>query len=277
MAGLDVLRRPAPCAARSASSPRSPAPTARRRAARTSSSRARSTARAPGPRAPARTSCSTRFGLADAADRLARTYSGGMARRLDVALGLVHRPARCCSSTSPPPASTPRCAPDMWEEIARLSREEGITILLTTHYLEEADRLGARLAIVERGRVVARGDAGGPQGRAGAATPCRSSSPSPATAACRRRSPGLDRRARRHWSSGARCAPGPTTARAPCPPSSPRWRAAASASPPSPSSRPSLDDVYLRHAGRTFAEAERGDVRYRAKQGLFIIRHSCDR
>src|SRR4051812_5257972 len=95
-----------------------------------------------------------RFGLADAADRLVRTYSGGMARRLDVALGLVPRP-QVLFLDEPTTGLDPEVRADMWDEIARLARDEGITILLTTHYLEEADRLAARLAIVERGRVVA--------------------------------------------------------------------------------------------------------------------------
>ena len=60
----------------------------------------------------------------------------------------------------------PEVRADMWEEIARLAREEGITILLTTHYLEEADRLATRLAIVERGPGGGRGHAGGAEGRA---------------------------------------------------------------------------------------------------------------
>jgi ABC-2 type transport system ATP-binding protein len=96
------------------------------------------------------------FGLADAANRLARTYSGGMQRRLDVAMGLVHRP-QVLFLDEPTTGLDPEARAEMWREISRLTREEGLTILLTTHYLEEADRLARRLAIVDRGRVVAEG------------------------------------------------------------------------------------------------------------------------
>jgi ABC-2 type transport system ATP-binding protein len=97
-----------------------------------------------------------RFGLNDAANRVARTYSGGMQRKLDVAMGLVHRP-RVLFLDEPTTGLDPEARADLWTEIARLTRSDGLTILLTTHYLEEADRLAARLAIVDRGRVVAQG------------------------------------------------------------------------------------------------------------------------
>jgi ABC-2 type transport system ATP-binding protein len=97
-----------------------------------------------------------RFGLADAADRVARGYSGGMQRRLDIAMALVHDP-QVLFLDEPTTGLDPEVRAQMWDEIARLSREHGKTVLLTTHYLEEADQLAARLAIVERGKVVAEG------------------------------------------------------------------------------------------------------------------------
>ncbi|HEY3190927.1 MAG TPA: ATP-binding cassette domain-containing protein [Solirubrobacteraceae bacterium] len=96
------------------------------------------------------------FGLADAANRVARGYSGGMQRRLDIAMGLVHRP-QVLFLDEPTTGLDPEVRAAMWTEIARLQREEGLTILLTTHYLEEADQLASSLAIVDRGRVVAEG------------------------------------------------------------------------------------------------------------------------
>jgi ABC-2 type transport system ATP-binding protein len=96
------------------------------------------------------------FGLTDAAERLVRTYSGGMQRRLDVALGLIHRPA-VLFLDEPTTGLDPESRAAMWQEIARLAGGEGMTVLLTTHYLEEADRLAGRLAIVDRGRVVTSG------------------------------------------------------------------------------------------------------------------------
>ena len=82
-----------------------------------------------------------------------RGFSGGMERRLDMALALVHRP-RVLFLDEPTTGLDPEVRADMWQEIERLGRDEGITVLLTTHYLEEADRLAAQLAIVDRGRVV---------------------------------------------------------------------------------------------------------------------------
>jgi len=97
-----------------------------------------------------------RFGLVDAADRKARTYSGGMQRRLDIAMGLLHRP-QVLFLDEPTTGLDPEARVEMWREIERLAGEERMTILLTTHHLEEADRLASRLAIVDRGRVVAEG------------------------------------------------------------------------------------------------------------------------
>src|SRR5829696_8373050 len=111
------------------------------------------------PRADARARASQlieRFALAEAADRLARTYSGGMARKLDVAIGLMHRPA-VLFLDEPTTGLDPEARAAMWAEITRLSAAEQVTVLLTTHYLEEADRLAERLAIVDHGRVVVEG------------------------------------------------------------------------------------------------------------------------
>jgi ABC-2 type transport system ATP-binding protein len=97
-----------------------------------------------------------RFGLVEAADRIAKTYSGGMQRRLDIALGLVNEP-KILFLDEPTTGLDPEVRAGMWEEITRLAREQSISILLTTHYLEEADHLAERLVIVDRGRVVAEG------------------------------------------------------------------------------------------------------------------------
>ena len=97
-----------------------------------------------------------RFGLDDAADRLAKTYSGGMARKLDVAIGLMHRP-RVLFLDEPTTGLDPQARAEMWTEIDRLCADEQVSVLLTTHYLEEADRLAERLAIVDHGRIVVEG------------------------------------------------------------------------------------------------------------------------
>src|SRR4051812_27346190 len=95
-------------------------------------------------------------GIAHAADRIVRTYSGGMRRRLDIALGLVHRP-RVLFLDEPTTGLDPEARVAMWEEVQRLAEAEALTILLTTHYLEEADQLADRLAIVSQGKVVVEG------------------------------------------------------------------------------------------------------------------------
>ena len=97
-----------------------------------------------------------RFQLRDAADRSTKTYSGGMRRRLDVALGLVNRP-EVLFLDEPTTGLDPEARMELWQEIERRVGDEEMTILLTTHYLDEADRLAGQLAIVDKGRIVAQG------------------------------------------------------------------------------------------------------------------------
>jgi ABC-2 type transport system ATP-binding protein len=93
--------------------------------------------------------------LEDCADRSVRSYSGGQKRRLDVALGLVHRP-QLLFLDEPTTGLDPQSRARMWDEVRRL-RDQGTTVFLTTHYLEEADVLCDRLAIIDHGRIVAEG------------------------------------------------------------------------------------------------------------------------
>ena len=95
-------------------------------------------------------------GLSEAANRVARGYSGGMKRRLDIAIGLVHRPS-VLFLDEPTTGLDPEARAAMWVEVERLAEQENLTILLTTHYLEEADRLAERVAIVSRGKIVVEG------------------------------------------------------------------------------------------------------------------------
>ncbi|WP_405868563.1 MULTISPECIES: ATP-binding cassette domain-containing protein [unclassified Streptomyces] len=97
-----------------------------------------------------------RFDLGHAAGREVRTYSGGMQRRLDVALGLVHTP-QVLFLDEPTTGLDPESRTAMWDEIERLVADNALTILLTTHHLEEVDRLAHRLAIVDHGRIVVAG------------------------------------------------------------------------------------------------------------------------
>jgi len=97
-----------------------------------------------------------RVTLTEAADRRVGGYSGGMKRRLDLALALVNRP-RILFLDEPTTGLDPKTRNDLWEEVARLAKEEGVTVFLTTQYLEEADQLADRVGIIDRGELVAEG------------------------------------------------------------------------------------------------------------------------
>ncbi len=97
-----------------------------------------------------------RVGLTEAADRKVRTYSGGMKRRLDLALALVHRP-RILFLDEPTTGLDVQSRSALWQEVARLARNEGVTVFLTTQYLEEADVLANRVGIIDNGTIVAEG------------------------------------------------------------------------------------------------------------------------
>jgi ABC-2 type transport system ATP-binding protein len=195
------------------------------------------------------------FGLADAGDRLVREYSGGMRRRLDVAQALVHKP-RVLFLDEPTTGLDPEVRAEMWEEIGRLAGE-GLTVLLTTHYLEEADRLAARLAIVDKGRVVA---AGSPdelkrelRGDAIHVELGTEGVDEAAVRAALARVDGLDqviydddRTLHARAEDGARTVPAVLMA----------LEGADLDVASVTVARPSLDDVYLRFAGRTFGAAE---------------------
>jgi ABC-2 type transport system ATP-binding protein len=97
-----------------------------------------------------------RVGLSGAADRKIATYSGGMRRRLDLALSLVHSPS-IIFLDEPTTGLDPHSRAALWDEVRRLARDEGVTIFLTTQYLEEADVLARRIGIIDHGKIVAEG------------------------------------------------------------------------------------------------------------------------
>jgi ABC-2 type transport system ATP-binding protein len=97
-----------------------------------------------------------RVGLTEAAAGRVGRYSGGMKRRLDLALALVHRP-RILFLDEPTTGLDPKSRGDLWDEVAHLARDEGVTVFLTTQYLEEADLLAGRIGIIDHGRLVAQG------------------------------------------------------------------------------------------------------------------------
>jgi len=196
------------------------------------------------------------FGLADAGDRLVREYSGGMRRRLDVAQALVHKP-QVLFLDEPTTGLDPEVRAEMWEEIGRLAGE-GLTVLLTTHYLEEADQLAAHLAIVDKGRVVAEGSPDElKRGLNGDAIHVEldADADEAAVRAALERIDGVDevlvdeRVVHARAADGARTVPAVLAA----------LEGAAVEVGSVTVARPSLDDVYLRFAGRTFGAAEAND------------------
>ena len=185
------------------------------------------------------------LGLSDAGGRLVRTYSGGMQRRLDIALALVHRP-QVLFLDEPTTGLDPEVRAELWREILELARE-GLTILLTTHYLEEADRLASELAIVDRGRVVAGGsperlkaELRGDSIQVELASAVNGAPVEPLPGVRELVVEGSVLRARAD--EGARAVPAVLAAL------EARGLEVASVT----VSRPSLDDVYLRHAGRSY-------------------------
>jgi ABC-2 type transport system ATP-binding protein len=194
------------------------------------------------------------FGLTDAADRIARGYSGGMQRRLDIAMALIHDP-QVLFLDEPTTGLDPEVRADMWQEISGLASERGKSVLLTTHYLEEADQLASQVAIVDRGKVVAegtpdelkrelRGDA------------IHVELEAPANGSVHSALGGLEgvreiategNVVRARADDGGRAVPAVLQA----------LEAHGVVVSSVQVRRPSLDDVYLKYAGRTFEEAER--------------------
>jgi ABC-2 type transport system ATP-binding protein len=211
------------------------------------------------------------FGLTEAAGRLVKTYSGGMQRRLDVALGLMHRPA-VLFLDEPTTSLDPEARTAMWHEIARLAGHEGMTVLLTTHYLEEADRLASQLAIVDRGRVVATGTPDGLKGQL-RGDAVQVELPADADAGLVRAVlDGLPevrdvviagRNVSARSDDGAAAVPVVLGA---------LQRAGIYAASVAVA-RPSLDDVYLRHTGRRYSESETPDG-HEAQTGRELVEAS---
>ena len=98
----------------------------------------------------------SRVGLTQAADRKVNGYSGGMKRRLDLALALAHRPS-ILFLDEPTTGLDPQSRTALWQEVARLAKDDGVTVFLTTQYLEEADVLADRVGIIDHGKIVAEG------------------------------------------------------------------------------------------------------------------------
>lgn len=206
------------------------------------------------------------FELSGVAHRLARTFSGGMRRRLDLAMGLVHRPS-ILFLDEPTTGLDPESRAVLWREVERQAREESLTILLTTHYLEEADRLADRIAIVDEGRVVAQGTTDELKGM------LRGDRISVELAGAEEVAVGAEvlggvegvtevavegRVLHTHAPQGGRMVPVILQA---------LDRAGVTVSQVSVS-RPSLDDVYLSLTGKSFERAEPAEAAVRSKEGV---------
>jgi ABC-2 type transport system ATP-binding protein len=204
------------------------------------------------------------FGLTEAAGRLVKTYSGGMQRRLDVALGLMHRPA-VLFLDEPTTGLDPESRAAMWQEIARLASRDGLTVLLTTHYLEEADRLADRLAIVDRGRVVTTGEPEELKGELRGDV-VQVELPADADAGLVRGVLGALREVRDVVIAGRNVSARSDDGAAAVPVVLAALQRAGINAISVAVARPSLDDVYLRHTGRRYSESGTADSNGSADQ-----------
>lgn len=200
-----------------------------------------------------------RFGLLEAAGRVTKTWSGGMQRKLDVALALVHQP-HVLFLDEPTTGLDPEARSDMWAEISKLTSADRVTVLLTTHYLEEADQLADQLLIIDRGRVVATGtpdelkaSLAGDMVQLDLADPTTNGHARSALDAIS----GVREIAQDGAVLRARVANGAAAL--------PRLMSALETAGVELAAvtvaRPSLDDVYLRHAGRSFRAADEAGTR----------------
>jgi ABC-2 type transport system ATP-binding protein len=196
-----------------------------------------------------------RFDLMDARKRIAHTLSGGMQRKLDVAMGLIHQP-QVLFLDEPTTGLDPEARADMWREIDRLSREDGLTVVLTTHYLEEADHLARHVAIIDHGQIVVEGTPEGLKAELrGDAIQVELADAFPESD-IRAALNGLDGMLseitidgcvmRARVDSGASALPAVLAA----------LDAAGIRALAATVARPSLDDVYLRYTGRAYSKAE---------------------
>ncbi len=194
------------------------------------------------------------FGLTHAQGRTARGYSGGMQRRLDIAMGLVHAPT-VLFLDEPTTGLDPESRSALWRDLVRLRDETGLSILLTTHYLEEADALAERVAIVDHGRIVAegtptelKGELRGDSVDLDLGDPAQVARAAPIAARVAGVVESMAQGARLHIvaDDGPRALPLLVTA----------LQDAGIAVRAANVARPSLDEVYLHHTGRAFAQAD---------------------
>ena len=190
--------------------------------------------------------------LGDAADRLAKTYSGGMRRRLELAVGLVHRP-KILFLDEPTLGLDPQGRAGFWDFVAKLRREIGMTVFVTTHYLDEADLMCERIAIIDHGEIVATGSPNELKDRLGGdIVSLRTAPGAPDVTGVLQHLPGVSTVQHQDATYRVKCTSGESLV-----PTAVHACAAAGAGIVGVTvKRPSLDEVFLDFTGREFREDE---------------------
>jgi ABC-2 type transport system ATP-binding protein len=190
--------------------------------------------------------------IADAADRYAKTYSGGMRRRLELAVGLVHRP-KVLFLDEPTLGLDPQGRAGFWGFIQKLRQEQGLTVFVTTHYLDEADTMCDRIAIIDHGKIVATGSPNELKDRLGGdIVTIKTTSGAPDVSPVLQRIPGVHGVQKQDGSYRVKCASGE-----PFVPLAVEACTQAGAGVTGVTvKRPSLDEVFLEFTGREFREEE---------------------
>ncbi|HYA70088.1 MAG TPA: ATP-binding cassette domain-containing protein [Thermoplasmata archaeon] len=193
-----------------------------------------------------------RLALADSADRLVKTYSGGMRRRLELAVGIVHSP-RVLFLDEPTLGLDPQGRAGFWKIVSELRRDTGMTVFLTTHYLDEADGMCDRIAIIDHGKIVAEGTPSQLKDRIGGdVVTVRPTATSPSLEAALKALPGVTAVSTQDDTYRVKCPSGDVLI--------PKIVGAATNLGVSIAGislrRPSLDEVFLEFTGREYREDE---------------------
>ncbi|HTT15642.1 MAG TPA: ATP-binding cassette domain-containing protein [Thermoplasmata archaeon] len=195
-----------------------------------------------------------RMQLNDAADRLAKTYSGGMRRRLELAVGLINQP-KILFLDEPTLGLDPQGRAGFWDFVQKLRKDTGLTVFVTTHYLDEADTMCDRIAIIDHGEIVATGSPGELKDRLGGdVVTLKAASADKDLSDPLKALPGVSTVQRQDSSYRIKCSSGETLV-----PLAVETVAGAGVGVTSVSvKRPSLDEVFLEFTGREFREDGEG-------------------
>ncbi len=195
-----------------------------------------------------------RMQLSEAADRLAKTYSGGMRRRLELAVGLINQP-KILFLDEPTLGLDPQGRAGFWDFVQKLRKDTGLTVFVTTHYLDEADTMCDRIAIIDHGQIVATGSPGELKDRLGGdIMSLRTAAGAPDLTEVIRRLPGVSSVTRQDDTYRVKCSNGETVV-----PLAVEAGTKAGAGVIGVSvKRPSLDEVFLEFTGREFREDAEG-------------------